>query len=540
MKLRKYLFTLSALLTVICFSCGGAYNLGFRDLPEVETVSLKGNFCTKEVTSQTAPVKILFIVDTSGSMDDTDPAEVRVDGVLQTIDTYFPYENIYFAAEIFSSNVDENNGAVLITDGFTRDPEQLTETALAELGNDAGGTPTTAALAVAKDSILADIAAIDDELLKERTSYIVILFSDGMPNYGSDDWATVKSEVLAATADIMAVKDAHGVDITVNSAFLGQEEGFDPDDFYDGRYGLSESEAFAEAVLLMGEIADAGNGNYTNFQSADQIDFITIISETLATPYQIEEIIVSNPNSKIVENVFERMEDPIIITSDTDGDGLSDLEEEVAKTSPLKADTDGDGISDFTEILKGMNPLSKDYSCSLDVTKDRDGDGVLDCEEKLLGINYFMYDSDGDLIPDGMEVFNGLAPDDASDVAKDADADGVKNYNEIKFHTNPSLADSELHELVDYSYDWTKTETTDNGYSCYDINIENVGISETKVLSGEKKAKNRIDVLILQTATANGKTSKLLSKGSLTVEFDKPTDISGNTYSLNDIVFSNY
>lgn len=47
---------------------------------------------------------------------------------------------------------------------------------------------------------------------------------------------------------------------------------------------------------------------------------------------------------------------------DTDGDGLTDAEEEFYGTNPNNPDTDGDGWSDYDEIQQGTNPLDpKDY-----------------------------------------------------------------------------------------------------------------------------------------------------------------------------------
>ncbi len=45
---------------------------------------------------------------------------------------------------------------------------------------------------------------------------------------------------------------------------------------------------------------------------------------------------------------------------DTDGDGLSDLEEYVLGTNPIHWDTDGDGMNDGWEVANGLDPFSND------------------------------------------------------------------------------------------------------------------------------------------------------------------------------------
>lgn len=64
---------------------------------------------------------------------------------------------------------------------------------------------------------------------------------------------------------------------------------------------------------------------------------------------------------------------------DSDGDALNDFDEaKNHKTDPLKADTDGDGLSDYEEINNwGTNPLSA----------DTDGDGYNDADEIKAGYN---------------------------------------------------------------------------------------------------------------------------------------------------------
>lgn len=63
-------------------------------------------------------------------------------------------------------------------------------------------------------------------------------------------------------------------------------------------------------------------------------------------------------------------------------------------------DTDGDGVTDKQEEIDGTNPL----------VDDTDGDGLTDGQEKTLGTNPLVADTDGDGINDGDEVTNGTDP----------------------------------------------------------------------------------------------------------------------------------
>lgn len=48
---------------------------------------------------------------------------------------------------------------------------------------------------------------------------------------------------------------------------------------------------------------------------------------------------------------------PNTVTEDTDGDGLTNFQEQIFKTNPFMADTDGDGVDDQTELNDGTNPF---------------------------------------------------------------------------------------------------------------------------------------------------------------------------------------
>jgi hypothetical protein len=92
---------------------------------------------------------------------------------------------------------------------------------------------------------------------------------------------------------------------------------------------------------------------------------------------------------------------------DTDGDGLSDIDEVVYGTDPDKPDSDGDTLSDFDEVNYDGNPA---YNPSTDLdpnARDTDSDGADDNVEIAAGTNPldgndFPVTADGDLNDDGV------------------------------------------------------------------------------------------------------------------------------------------
>jgi hypothetical protein len=88
-----------------------------------------------------------------------------------------------------------------------------------------------------------------------------------------------------------------------------------------------------------------------------------------------------------------------------------------------------------------------------------DKDQLNDCEEMLLGTDPSLPDSDGDALPDWLEVSFGtdyLHPDALSD----SDWDGVSNGDESRNHTDPRSSDATSHLGNAYRY-----EVTDEGIS---------------------------------------------------------------------------
>jgi hypothetical protein len=97
--------------------------------------------------------------------------------------------------------------------------------------------------------------------------------------------------------------------------------------------------------------------------------------------------------------------------ADSDGDGLFDADETgYYGTNPAVPDTDGDGTGDGEEIYNGSNPLAADGNSGT-AGIDSDGDGLFDTDEtSLYGTSASVFDTDGDGVGDGEEIYSGTNP----------------------------------------------------------------------------------------------------------------------------------
>jgi hypothetical protein len=158
--------------------------------------------------------------------------------------------------------------------------------------------------------------------------------------------------------------------------------------------------------------------------------------------------------------------------TDTDGDGLLDIEEFRIGTKPNTSDSDGDTLPDAWEVAYGLDPLSavgadgaagdpdgdgrtnaQERTANTNPQlADTDGDGLNDGQEATAGTNPLNPDSDGDTLPDGWEVTYGLNPLSAVGIngaAGDPDGDTRTNAQELADGTNPMVADTDGDGLSD-------------------------------------------------------------------------------------------
>ena len=152
--------------------------------------------------------------------------------------------------------------------------------------------------------------------------------------------------------------------------------------------------------------------------------------------------------------------------ADTDGDGLKDgIEDQNGdgiwerpivydvprasdETSATHSDSDGDGLSDGGEDLNGNGQI--DFGETDARRADPDFDCLNDAYEVFLGTDPFNADTDGDGLPDGLEVTNRLK---FNDVSRTCEALACATVNGTAYQTdtcpNPKIRDSDGDGIVD-------------------------------------------------------------------------------------------
>ena len=150
--------------------------------------------------------------------------------------------------------------------------------------------------------------------------------------------------------------------------------------------------------------------------------------------------------------------DPLIpamdkkLAEDVDNDGLTLLEEERAGTNPVSNDTDGDKLNDKWELIYqeyiGIDPLRKISPSSL--SSDSDEDGLTLLNESIAGTDPASGDTDDDGLGDRWEQTyidaDGVDPvvqATEEELESDQDNDGLTLLEEAQRNKNPNKADNE-------------------------------------------------------------------------------------------------
>jgi hypothetical protein len=473
------------LLALLVAGCGD--NNDLERVSDGEPVTLFGEFYTENPENIQFPVKVLFALDCSLSMDLSDPDNPpdepygrRIAAVQRFLDRYNTddYSSVSFSIVLWNNTVFEQTENGYGEAGFTRSTGEL-DRVLNAVVNDSM-TDYLGALDAIQGIIENDITNVSYEESGEselaRTKYIVCFFSDGMPNTPSG--VQSNTEIWQQVEDITAY---------VEEQMVG---GFAFHTFFLSSLFTTDDENYDAASATLLGMATRGDGSFREFATASAIDFINIIDMRLTTEYVIKYIVAYNYNVTAGTD---------ILYADSDGDGLTDEEEATFGTDPTVFDTDGDGLSDGFEVniqttedgeTLWPDPLNSDSGCTEPADgnwPDQDSDGLTDCEESIKGTYRFVADYDYDGIPDGIEFYMGTNPFDEVYV-NDADFDGDLDWFEIQRHTNVLANDPIIRERYGYEYDITDLGNPDpieesdlpEGIRKYGFNISNINIMDTE------------------------------------------------------------
>lgn len=456
--------------------------------PVDNLVSVRGEFCTESPLAVEFPVKILFVVDVSQSMTQTDPPDpadnnytARTRSVIDVINTLAGVPGVEIGLISFQSTINDMTGGFVPS--FEAD-QVATLIGLAQrLNAQNGQTNYEGALNAAFQTLLADIAAAD-ELQRARSKYSVIFISDGLPNPVDPPTNTPESILSLVESMQRLERERRLVELKIHTVYLS---GRTPPQFQQG------------PIDLLRDMAEVGQGTFRNIGNGEKINFLDIDFTSFRRIFTLKSFLAENANAR-PRKFLEQ-------ATDSDADGLSDAEEDLIGTDPVRADTDGDGFNDQLENAlrnAGFDPLSgADADCRVfpddDYNRrDDDGDGLLNCEERFLGTNQRLFDTDADGLPDPIEARARVSPV-ADDYFSDPDRDTVPTGFEIRDHTDPVLDDTADFSALRYVYDVERIEIRESRV-CYRFAVENIALVSSEAAEGEEAGWNTLRIVFGQTA----------------------------------------
>jgi hypothetical protein len=468
---------LAALVSAVCLAGCTEARLK-KEAPETaqsfdNQLRIKGQFCTERSGEVSFPVKVLYILDQSASLQCTDSGQRRFGALRNSVDALRRRPNTEFAFIGFSSWSREVE--------FTRNRDDVADF----LDPNQGLGPATdyqGALATAVRLIESDMLDVGPAE-RARTRYQVVFVSDGVPEprcnagcedandpctdgedndgdglvdandpdcdnlddnslrpdnlYGvcnttqeiPDDVYVDMSGICPAynqppqinrrIEELLTLKDTYSVGgVTLHSVLLFSPQNIVEQVCPDAGASFGYDKAQAEALLR--GMARQGNGTFRDVNlDTDNDDFLRFDITSLKAEQTLTSMMASNIH-------LHRQGEELLV--DTDHDGLADATEREIGTDPLSDDTDGDNYHDLFEQIfrtEGFDPTDATQpALSCDDNDDRDQDGLNGCEESFLGTSTLLADSDGDDLLDWHEMRYGTDPL-VADANSDLEFDGV-------------------------------------------------------------------------------------------------------------------
>jgi len=492
------------LLATLLLCATGCTDVDVRRLWLHNRISLQGHFCTEDPQQVVTPIKVLFAIDSSASLGVSDSQFARSDAIRETIDRFRPYRQVTFGVVRWASDQRINLGPQVCSyadrpctqdldapgSAFTKD-RIILDGAILAAQQTTGQKPFISTLDLIRRLIESDVKLDEDQA--SNTKYLVIFFTDGTP-CPVEEWQMVLDQV----GELKHLGEENTARLMLHTALL--DTGNSPEPGCISPYDADE---------ILREMSGQGQGRFERFANPDEIDFIPFVQDELETDFELVQVIVENRNTRLMV-----MGNSLIPVSDSDGDGLPDRVEESLGTSPILADSDGDGCGDKLEVEReGFDPLTPGflsdpqhcYCPKAERVQDTDGDGLLDCEEFYLGTSKYRFDSDSDLLPDGLEHRGGSKPARSNLGIYDHDEDGTSDWEEVWLHRLPQAVEDGLEpvpvETYTYRYAIEQDGAPAGGVTCYKFEISNIPImtsAGSDSALGPQEGQNDIEVSFVQ------------------------------------------
>ncbi len=446
--LVSLLFCVPAAVWLASAACTDAQLYARNYQPDTaDLTGFKGDLCTDDPASLAFPLKIVVIVD-GGIANQLDDRKAAMQALVQR----------YSGSNVLFDFILMGQTAQSLTMGFTSDSATIQNAVSSIGGNVSPLRDYEAAILLATTDIESD-ALGSSPGLRSRTHYAVDFVAQGAPTPSLPDLWCGANQLMPGSAECTTQFNANFCPnqvpapadcelvlyttlVTELTSFLQTNGALD----FIGHFYNVGMDPRANTILTSMSLAAKGAYSQVAFGKLDLLDRALIDPHS---HFDLRELVVWNANAIL------RNGTPV---PDSDGDGLTDAEENTLHTSPVKADTDGDGVSDKIEHVlqypgSEFNPLvaGKFKECSTLKLPfpDTDQDGLNDCEEAVEGTSAYLQDTDQDGLPDGLEVLRGVFPL-ADDRLYDTDGDGMKNGLELEQGTDPNINDSAA--AVAYAY----------------------------------------------------------------------------------------
>jgi hypothetical protein len=425
--------------------------------PVNNELEIQGQVCTTPPADAIFPVKVLFLVDVSSSMIATDPEGVRVKAVQQVIQKYQGLPGVEFAVVTFS-------GAIFnVTNGFTNAPD-MSAVGMALMKSDTV-TDDQGALGSAYEVLSTDMIN-STPAERARSKYIVILFTDGVPD-------PLCSAQVTQCGPMTCQPGTHCVPTTILDAQSNQQESYkcvadypicsvpkkdwanvfkppvDPT-LYPGLQAGADYNTTAQLYTSVDQIMGLQKQYHVgSIQVNTNFLFpIAAVGSALAAPFNLdrpagEELLkgiaahgqgafqefTSNTDVNFLNINFAavQVQNKIVAT-------LASNQSTVETGADLEIDTDGDGLSDDEEKSLGT---CDSLSPKCPTPNDSDKDGYSDFFEQANKAS-------------GFDPLDPKKPSTPCDPKKDADGDGLLDCEEAFLKTDPLNADTDGDRLTDW------------------------------------------------------------------------------------------